>query len=52
MNREHATELLQRERQRVERALADLRDDELDQGLAIQLREELEGIERAEQRVA
>ena len=68
-----ARELLSRERDRIERSLADsernreselsgfdqhpaddaerLRGDEVDQGLADQLREELAAVERAEQRL-
>ena len=74
MDAEHARELLERERTRIERALADLApgeradddpdrfdagdvapellDAELSGGLAEQLREELEAIERAERRLA
>jgi DnaK suppressor protein len=71
---ERAGELLRAERERIERALAELQpaddaeltsqdqhlgdeasnlyQDELDEGLAEQLRRELEAVERAEQRLA
>src|SRR6266498_2608592 len=73
MDPERARELLTRERERIERALADLGheetgepadeedpanlasdlyQDELDEGLADDLREELAAIERAEARLA
>jgi DnaK suppressor protein len=73
MDSERARELLARERERIERALAKLRhedtgepadeldpanlasdlyQDELDEGLADDLREELEAVERAEARLA
>src|SRR5438067_12955644 len=73
MDPERARELLTRERERVERALAhlghedtgepadeedpanlasDLYQDELDEGLADDLREELAAVERAEARLA
>jgi DnaK suppressor protein len=73
MDSERARELLARERERIERALArlrhedtgepadeedpgnlasDLYQDELDEGLAGDLREELEAVERAEARLA
>jgi DnaK suppressor protein len=73
MDSERARELLARERERIERALAklghedtgepvdeldpanlasDLYQDELDEGLADDLREELEAVERAEARLA
>jgi DnaK suppressor protein len=76
MDEARARELLARERERIERALADLEpggsgDDELshvdqhladagtelyeserDAGLAVQLREELAAVERAEKRLA
>jgi DnaK suppressor protein len=73
MDPERARELLARERQRIERALArlghadtgeiaddedpanlasDLYQDELDEGLADDLREELAAVERAEARLA
>jgi RNA polymerase-binding transcription factor len=73
MDSDRARELLARERQRVERALAqlghqatgepadeddpanlasDLYQDELDEGLADDLREELGAVERAEARLA
>jgi DnaK suppressor protein len=73
MDEERARELLARERERIERALANLRhedtgeptdqddpgnlatdlyQDELDQGLADDLREELAAVERAEARLA
>jgi DnaK suppressor protein len=73
MDPERADELLARERERIERALArlapedagdladdespadegsDLYQDELDEGLADGLREELAAVERAEQRLA
>jgi len=73
MDEARALELLSRQRERIERALADLArsdddelshldqhpadgatdlyDDELDEGLADRLRQELAAIERAEQRV-
>ena len=73
MDEARARELLSRQRERIERALADLArsdddelshldqhpadeatdlyDDELDEGLADRLRQELAAIERAEQRV-
>jgi DnaK suppressor protein len=74
VDEQRATELLRAERERIERALADLapEDDaelsdqdqhladdasnlyqeELDQGLAEELRRELEALERAEERLA
>jgi DnaK suppressor protein len=73
MDPDRADELLARERERIERALArlapedpgdladdespadmgsDLYQDELDEGLADGLREELAAVERAEQRLA
>jgi DnaK suppressor protein len=72
MDPERARELLARERERIERALArrghedagepgeedsanlasDLYQDELDEGLADDLREELAAVERAEARLA
>jgi DnaK suppressor protein len=74
MEPERARELLRAERERIERALADLAhadggelttidqhlgdeatdlyQDELDEGLADQLRRDLEAVERAEQRLA
>ena len=73
MDPDRAYELLARERERIERALArlapedpgdladdespadmgsDLYQDELDEGLADGLREELAAVERAEQRLA
>jgi DnaK suppressor protein len=69
MDPDRARELLARERERVERALAGLRgedadqdepadqasdlyEDELDAGLAEQLRETLAAVERAEARLA
>ncbi|HEX9381437.1 MAG TPA: hypothetical protein VF891_08045 [Gaiellaceae bacterium] len=73
MDPERARELLTRERERIERALADLGheetgepadeedpanlasdlyQDELDEGLADDLREELAAVERAEARLA
>jgi DnaK suppressor protein len=75
MDEAHARELLARERERIERSLADLGpvadDDELshvdqhladagsdlfeserEEGLATPLREELDAVERAEQRLA
>jgi DnaK suppressor protein len=73
MDSERARELLARERERIERALAklghedtgepaddldpanlasDLYQDELDEGLADDLRQELEAVERAEARLA
>ena len=73
MDPERARELLARERERIERALAklghvdtgepsdeedpanlasDLSQDELDEGLADDLREELAAVERAEARLA
>ena len=72
MDDARARELLSRERERIERSLADLEapdedrdeprdagddanelfDDELDEGVAERLRQELAAIERAEQRLA
>src|SRR6266568_4508922 len=64
MDPERARELLARERERIERALAkpghedpgnlasDLYQEELDQGLADDLRQELAAVERAEGRLA
>src|SRR5579864_8376005 len=67
MDAEHARELLDAERRRIERALSrlgreddidpanlasDLYQDEFDQGLEEDLREQLAAVERAEQRLA
>jgi DnaK suppressor protein len=54
IDEDHARELLQRERDRIESALADferVRQREVDDALATQLRAELEAVERAEQRL-